>query len=96
MQDMIVPLSLVALTSLLVVLFIAALSRHKKSAPGALKVIGATGQVDSTLAPEGSVIINGELWRARIEAGVLPAPARVRVIGLHGHLLLVAPLSEKL
>ncbi|MCU1268386.1 MAG: putative protease/transporter [Acidobacteria bacterium] len=76
-------------------LFLAGLSRHKKSATGDLKIIGAIGSVESGLDPEGSVIINGELWRARLEkGGVLPARDRVRVVGLQGHLILVEPLSN--
>lgn len=87
---------LLGLALLLIVLFLAGLSRHKKSASGPLKIIGAVGQAESALAPEGSVVINGELWRARVENGsFVQARDRVRVVGVQGHLLLVEVVSDK-
>jgi membrane-bound ClpP family serine protease len=75
---------------LLLALVLASFSRHKKSATGALKIMGAIGLVESRIDPEGSVIINGELWRARAEnGGALEAQDRVRVVGMQGHLILV-------
>ncbi len=77
--------------------FIAALSRHKKSATGPLNIIGATGLVESALNPEGAVIIKGELWRARVQNGnAVQTRNRVRVVGMQGHLVLVEPMSDKL
>ena len=67
---------------------------HKKSARRQLNPIGATGTIESTLDPEGAVIIDGELWRARTELGnTLKVRNRVRVVGVQAHLLLVAPMS---
>lgn len=94
---MVTALLFVGLALVLVALFLASLSRHKKSATGALKIIGATGLADSVLDPEGSVVINGELWRARIENGRALQPRdRVQVVGVLGHLILVEPRSDKL
>ena len=72
------------------------LSRHKKSATGAINLVGATGIVQSTLDPEGSVIINGELWRARAVNGPVGDQQRVRVVGVDSHLVLVESWSDKL
>ena len=86
----------VTLVVLLCALFLASLSRHKKSATGPLKMMGATGLVESALDPEGSVIINGELWRARVENGsVLQSRDIVRVVGQRGHLVLVESVSDE-
>lgn len=80
----------VILLFLLLALFLASLSRHKKSATGNLKIIGAIGVVESAFDPEGSVIIDGELWRARVKNGDdLLVRDRVRVVGTQGHLILV-------
>jgi len=82
---------------LILTIYLALLSRDKKSATGALNLIGATGVVQSTLEPEGAVIINGELWRARAATGGrLEANHQIRVVGLAKHLVLVEPLSDKL
>lgn len=77
---------------LLLMLIIAAASRHKKSAMGKLNLMGALASVETTLAPEGSVMVRGELWRARLRAGgKLECGQRVRVVGASGHLLEVEP-----
>ena len=83
-------IAIIALVSSLVAIAVAALSRHKKSSAGDIKLIGETGLVDSTLDPEGTVIVGGELWRARSRGGNGISPrTRVRVVGLEGHLALV-------
>lgn len=41
--------------------------RHKKAATGDINLIGALASVEATLAPEGAVLVRGELWRARLK-----------------------------
>jgi membrane-bound serine protease (ClpP class) len=76
-------------------LLIAAASRHKKAAHGELELMGALASVETTLTPEGSVIIRGELWRARSRTGgKLERGQTVRVVGASDHLLEVEPTSS--
>jgi membrane-bound serine protease (ClpP class) len=72
---------------------IASASRHKKRAAGALHLIGRVARVETALQPEGSVIVEGELWRARLsgEAEALQRGSRARVVGANGYLLEVEP-----
>ncbi len=70
---------------------IAAASRHKKAAVSRLDLIGMVARAVTDLEPEGSVLIEGELWRARSRAGNFRRGARVRVVGSTGHLLEVEP-----
>jgi|SRR3712207_3578167 len=73
---------------------IAAASRHKKRSTGALSLIGRTARVETELRPEGSVIVDGELWRARLSGSALYAlqrGSRARVVGASGYLLEVEP-----
>ena len=73
-----------------VLVIVAAMSRHKKSATSEILLIGSRAQVDSPLVPEGSVLIHGELWRARSADGSnIASHTTVKVVGLSGHLLLV-------
>lgn len=92
-------LTAVAITLLIFglgLLLLAALSRHKKSATGPLALVGARGRVQNTLAPEGAVIIKGELWPARSRNNqTLPANTTIRVTGAAGHLLEVEAADEK-
>jgi membrane-bound serine protease (ClpP class) len=89
--------SLVAGALFIAAVWVAALSRHKKAETGQLKLTEAVGVVETTLEPEGSVLIEGELWRARSrEATRVERGERVRVVGAGGHLLLVEPLSPEL
>ena len=64
--------------------------KHKKSGTGKVQVLGANALVESELNPEGTVLIGGELWRARsLDGTTIPANQRVEVAGLEGHLVLV-------
>ena len=80
---------------LLLALLVTTLFLHKKSASHQLKVIGAVGIVETQLDPEGAVIVNGELWRARLnDATSAIGKSKVRVVGTQGHLLLVEPATD--
>ncbi len=82
-------LGLVFLTGLLLIL-VFALWRHKNAGAGEVKLIGEIGRVGQDLDPEGTVMVQGELWRARSRSGnPIWAPELVRVIGFEGHLALV-------
>jgi membrane-bound serine protease (ClpP class) len=77
---------------LALILVAAAASRHKKAATGELDLMGALAFVETTLAPEGSVLVRGELWRARLRTGVkLERGRTVRIVGASDHLLEVEP-----
>ena len=79
---------------LALLLILAALSRHKKSATRDIRLIGSRAQVDSPLTPEGTVLIQGELWRARSgDNSNIASHTIVQVVGLSGHLLLVEAIG---
>ena len=80
-------LTLVAAVATLVVV---ALYVHKRSAAGDIKLIGELGRVDTKLDPEGTVIVAGELWRARsINGDPISTRAQVRVVGFEDHFAVV-------
>ncbi len=82
--------SLVALVAL--ALFVAALWRHKRAGMGDLDLLGAAASVETALEPEGSVLVRGELWRARSRSGArLERGRAVRIVGASRHLLEVEP-----
>ena len=86
---------ILALTITLSLAIVIALYRHKKASSGSINVVGETGEVALDLAPEGTVLVHGELWRARSGDGsTLGTRTRVRVVGIEGHLLVVNP-SER-
>lgn len=63
---------------------------HKRNRAGDIKLIGEIARVDTSLDPEGTVIVCGELWRAKSKTGaVISTRARVRVVGFVDHLALV-------
>jgi membrane-bound ClpP family serine protease len=71
-------------------LIVIALYVHKRAAAGDIKLIGEIAQVDTKLDPEGTVIVCGELWRARSKDGVrISAGTKVNVVGFDGLLALV-------
>lgn len=77
---------IVSLATLLVV----SLYLHKGAGATDIQLIGELAEVETKLDPVGTVIVCGELWRARSKDGVTISPnARVRVIGFEGHFALV-------
>jgi membrane-bound ClpP family serine protease len=76
----------------LIVIVLAAASRWKKSATRKLALVGASAIVEKVLAPEGSVLISGDLWPASSREGTIIArQSRVRVVGIREHFLIVEP-----
>ncbi len=73
--------------------------RHKKGATGEINLVGAMASVEATLAPEGAVLVRGELWRARLKPShgaavcdadrnmIVKRGSTVRVIGASDYLL---------
>ena len=69
--------------------------RHRKAGAGGMQSMGMKARVETLLNPEGSIILDGELLRARanqsghpIEPGMI-----VRVVGASGHLLVVEMIN---
>jgi membrane-bound serine protease (ClpP class) len=80
---------------ILLVLIVASISRHKKSASGDVHLVGATALVDSELNPEGTVLVHGELWGALSRNGTsIAVNSRVHVVALRDHLLIVEPSND--
>jgi len=75
----------------LLTLLLAAL-KYKNSLLRKLNLLGAAAVVEQRIAPEGSVLISGELWRASSPKETVIEPrSKVRVVGFGRHLLLVEP-----
>ncbi|MBI2953943.1 MAG: nodulation protein NfeD [Chloroflexi bacterium] len=62
---------------------------QRQAVTGREGLIGAIGEAKTDLAPEGTVLLQGERWSALCEDGQIPAGTRVRVVGLQGFTLLV-------
>jgi len=59
--------------------------------------LSSLATVHTALSPNGSVFVDGELWLAQsIDSQVIPERAKVTVVGLHNHLLLVTQMSDEL
>ena len=83
-------IGILATVAALAALVVVGLYLHKKADAGDIKLIGEIARVDTRLDPEGTVIVCGELWRARSKSGAtISARARVRVVGFVDHFALV-------
>jgi membrane-bound serine protease (ClpP class) len=54
----------------------------RRPTTGAAGLIGMTGVVKSAIAPEGQVLVNGELWRAVTDGGPVGEGETVRVVAV--------------
>jgi membrane-bound serine protease (ClpP class) len=77
-------------------IFVAALVfRAQKSKPktGAGGLVGETGIVKQSLAPEGKVAVHGELWNA-VAGKNVAVGAKVRVVGVKGLVIEVEAIAD--
>jgi membrane-bound serine protease (ClpP class) len=65
-----------------------------RSTLGMPALVGRTGVVRSPLAPEGQVLVQGELWRAIARDAPLDEGARIRVVAVNGLTLTVEKAEE--
>jgi membrane-bound ClpP family serine protease len=88
---MLMTATLVAFTlGLLLAELVGVLSLRKRFANRDLRLIGESARVETTLTPDGTVIVRGELWPARsIDSLVIESHHRVRVVGVDELSLLV-------
>lgn len=64
--------------------------KHKRASSGELSPVGKRGVVEAIIEPEGTVIVDGEVWRACTTGGVaLTRGTTVKVVGMCGLLLAV-------
>jgi membrane-bound serine protease (ClpP class) len=83
-------IAILATVAALAMVLVVALYRHKKASLGSLRLIGEMARVDRALNPEGTVLVHGELWRAKAKDGAfISANTEVQVIGFENHLALV-------
>jgi membrane-bound ClpP family serine protease len=95
-MELLLLIGILAVVAGLATLLVVALYLHKKGAAGDINLIGEIAEVQKQLDPEGTVIVCGELWRAKSKSGTpISMNARVRVVGFADHLALVE-LCEQL
>jgi membrane-bound serine protease (ClpP class) len=68
-------------------------ARRLKARLGADALVGCEGSAMEALAPEGHVLVEGEIWRA-VASEPVSAGARLRVVGHEQYLLQVTPLDR--
>lgn len=68
--------------------------RLRRPITGEEGIVGATAEAKTDIAPEGTVLTKGTLWRARTMEMGIAAGARVRIMATEGLVLLVEPLHD--
>jgi membrane-bound serine protease (ClpP class) len=68
-------------------------ARRLKALLGADALIGSAASAMEALAPEGHVLVEGEIWNA-VASEPVPVGSRLRVVGHEQYLLRVAPLEQ--
>jgi len=91
-MKMLLLVAILAFVAALATVVVVALYAHKKAGTGPIKLVGEVGYVDSELTPIGTVLVSGELWRARSKNGVPLSPrSKVRVVDFVDQLAVVEP-----
>jgi membrane-bound serine protease (ClpP class) len=89
MRALLLSILVLAAAALALLAYVAHVSRHKKSSARMPALVGRVATVERALEPEGFVLVDGELWRARMRGGVGVAREceSVRVVGASGYSL---------
>jgi membrane-bound serine protease (ClpP class) len=89
-----ISLLIIAAPAVALLAYVVHASRQQKYSRLPLNLVGRVASVERALEPEGFVLIEGELWRARVRGGasVESGGTRVRVVGASGCVLEVEPL----
>ncbi|UCF68851.1 MAG: nodulation protein NfeD [Acidobacteriota bacterium] len=90
---LLLPLIVTLVALVAAVTFIVARTMAKPVTTGREGLIGLTGRATSELAPEGTVFVRGEYWRARATT-TLAADTPVRVVAVDGLVLRVEPVDS--
>jgi membrane-bound serine protease (ClpP class) len=87
----------VVLSSLFFIAIMAAALRVRLRRPitGEEAIVGFIGEAKTDIAPEGTVMTKGTLWKARTMETGIAAGSKVRVMATEGLVLLVEPLHEE-
>lgn len=72
-----------ALGRMSLMLRLALRARRAKMRPNAMAIVGLIGRAETAIAPNGTVCVRGELWRARSPMNVSRGE-EVRVTGIEG------------
>ncbi len=68
--------------------------RLRRPITGEEAIVGEVGEAKTDIAPEGTVLTKGTLWRARTTETCIGAGSRVKVMATEGLVLLVEPLHD--
>ncbi|MDQ4144949.1 MAG: nodulation protein NfeD [Actinomycetota bacterium] len=68
--------------------------RLRRPITGEEAIVGETAEAKTDIAPEGTVLTKGTLWRARTMETGIAAGSRVKVMATEGLVLLVEPLHD--
>ena len=93
------PLMIAAAVVLTIVFFVSVMTaalrvRLRRPIDDSSGIVGSIAEAQTDIAPEGTVLSNGTLWRARTMEMGIAAGARVEVKATEGLVLLVEPLHE--
>ena len=96
MRTLAFSLLLIAAPALAFIAHVIHRSRQAKLSRRPLGLVGRVATVERALSPEGFVMVDGELWRARaVEGGAATREmSKVRVVGARGCELEVGPVVE--
>jgi membrane-bound serine protease (ClpP class) len=94
------PGTIVAAVVLTIIFFVSVMTaalrvRLRRPIDDSEGIVGSIAEAQTDIAPEGTVLSNGTLWRARTMETGIAAGARVEVKATEGLVLLVEPLHER-
>ncbi len=92
--SMIIPMSLAMAAVVILAVYLARKAQMEKVDTGVEGLVGEIGTVSEELAPQGKILVHGEIWAAAVSDGTAAAGSRVRVVRVENMSLQVEVLDS--
>ena len=92
--SMIIPMSLAMAAVVILAVYLARKAQLAKVDTGVEGLVGEIGTVSEDLAPQGKILVHGEIWTAAVSDGTAAAGSRVRVVRVENMTLQVELLDS--
>lgn len=84
MTGPIIAVTILAVAFIIFVIFAIIKGQRRKLSAGIEDMIGKTAKTHTELSPSGTVVAEGELWKAITKDGFIEADTEVIITGVHG------------
>ena len=94
--ELIIPVAIILGALMLAIVYAAVTTLRRQATTGTEGLVGMFGTAENNITKKGKVFVNGEIWNAVTDHGLIQKGSRIEVVGMKGGLVLeVKEVEEK-